>query len=96
MLGKTLLEVRDLARQMAEGRGHKIKRWNRARPLRYTGICATCQANLAVYSRMAEKGVWPDFRCGDGMIVARDRDYYWTGLDYNWAEGQALREVCVR
>ena len=96
MSGKTLLEIRDLAKKAAEERGHNIKRWNRGRPLRYTGVCATCRANLTVYSRIADEEIWPDFRCDNGMIVARDRHNYWTGRDYNWAEGQALRERCSR
>jgi hypothetical protein len=91
MPGKTLLELRDLAREMADARGHKIKRWNRGRALRFTDVCAACRANLVICSRMAKKGIWPDFTCGRGMIVARDRDCYWTGLDYNWAEGKAPR-----
>jgi hypothetical protein len=94
MSGKTLVEVRDLAKQMAERRGHKIKRWNRQRAFRYTAICEKCRATLSAYSQMVDRpGEWESCR-KNGMIVYRDREQYWTKLDYNWAQGTALTDYC--
>jgi hypothetical protein len=89
-----LVEVRDLAKREAERRGHKIKRWNRHRAYRYTAICENCGADLAAFSRVIDTIGWPDFKVDHGTMYARDRDRYWTGLDYNWAQGEALIKIC--
>jgi hypothetical protein len=94
MPGRTLLQVRDFAKQIAEQRGHKIKRWNSRRPFRYTAICSSCRANLVVYSQIADGMSLPELSCKRGLIVARDRDLYWTERDYNWARGSALTQQC--
>jgi hypothetical protein len=94
MLGMTLLQVRNLARRMAEKRGHRIKRWNSRHPLRYTAICDKCRAGVAVFSERADLGAWPNFT-DKGMIVARDRESYRSGRDYNWAQGERRRRRCV-
>ncbi|MFT4277369.1 MAG: hypothetical protein QM576_13530 [Rhodopseudomonas sp.] len=93
--GKTLLEVRDLAKRYAERRGHTIKRWNRRHGFRYTAICEKCRASLRAYSQVVDHpGQADSLDCFNGMLVARDRDRYWTGIDYNWADGQALSVSC--
>jgi len=95
MLVKTLLEVRNIAQRTAESRGHKIKRWNRRHGFRYTAVCSVCRARLVVYSRTIDGSPDPtENPAGGNLIVARDRDRYWTGLDFNWAEGNALKEAC--
>lgn len=94
MPGKTLVEVRDLARQSAEKRGHEIRRWNRQRAFRYTAVCEKCRATLNAFSRMIESPGMPETLNDGGMLVARDHDQYWTGLDYNWADGTALTSYC--
>ncbi|MBB1093875.1 hypothetical protein HUU61_21595 [Rhodopseudomonas palustris] len=95
MAGKTLIEVRDLAKLCAERRGHQIKRWNRQRAFRYTAICEKCRASLRAYSQAQDRpGQTESLDCSNGMLVARDRDLYWTGVDFNWADGQALMMSC--
>jgi hypothetical protein len=80
---------------MAEQRGHSIKRWNKGRLLRYTAVCEKCRATLAAFSRAEDRPGQPEAltESGDHLIV-RDRDRYWTELDYNCAEGTALQQRC--
>jgi hypothetical protein len=97
MSGKTLLQVRDRATELAEQRGHRIKRWNRLGADRYAAICTFCGARLSVYSRTSDiKTVIAadGFFEHGGLIIARDRDLYWTERDYNVAEGEALATLC--
>lgn len=94
MSGKTLIEVRDLAKGIAERRGHKIRRWNRSRH-HYTAICEKCRANLKVFSQAQNNpGLQERLDPAGNFLIARDRDQFWTELDYNIAEGSALRERC--
>jgi hypothetical protein len=92
--GKTLVEVCDLARQRAERRGHTIAQWDQQRTFRFTATCQACRAGVEVYSRALETPISAGFESIDGVIVVRDRDHYWTGLDYNWAAGEALLRSC--
>jgi hypothetical protein len=92
---KSLLEVKDLAKQKAIAKGHEIKRWSRSRPYRYTARCAKCGADLAVYSRCIDSPAELPFN-DHAMIRARDKELYWTKRDYNWAIGTMLSEVCGR
>lgn len=93
MLGKSLLEVRDLAKQKALARGHEIKRWNRSYHFRYTARCAKCGATLEVYSRCIEV---PDDQpfIDQEIIRARNKELSWTKLDYNFAVGTMLTQSC--
>lgn len=94
LIGMSLVEVRDLAKKTAEAKGHEIRRWNKKTHW-YTAICTKCRATLKVYRRAEdEPPSRPDLIQGDGFIIARDSRNYWTGLDFNRAEGSALQERC--
>jgi len=94
MLGKTLIEIRDLAKEMAERRGHTIKRWNRKRH-HYTAACEKCRASLRAYSRAEDApGRTEMLDLRGGTLIARSRERYWTEVDYNWADGTALSTYC--
>lgn len=94
MPGKTLIEVRDLAKQMAERRGHKIRRWNRKR-FHYTAICEKCRARIRAYSYADEEPGRAEVLNEKGnILVIRSSDRYWTERDFNLADGAALRDDC--
>lgn len=94
MPGKTLIEVRDLAKQMAERRGHRIRRWNRKRH-HYTASCEKCSASLRAYARAEdEPGQAEILDPSHGMLIVRSQERYWTELDYNRADGTALSTQC--
>jgi hypothetical protein len=86
MPGKTLLEVREIAAKRARDRGHQIKRWRRHKGYRYTTICSLCRAPLKVFSRVIDGEPSPI----GSPLVFQDRDLYFTGKDFNWAEGDAV------
>ncbi|MGP9814428.1 hypothetical protein ACTZWT_23190 [Rhodopseudomonas sp. NSM] len=96
MTGKTLKEMRDLAKRHAELGGHRIKRWNRQNGLLYyTAICEKCRAEVRVYSQAVDQPLEESLK-DDGKLIARDHDRYWTGHDYNFADGLALMKQCDR
>lgn len=96
MAGRTLVEIRDLAKQMAQRRGHQIRRWNRKR-LRYTASCSKCYASLRVYAHADEEPGRREVLDPNGeILVSRASERYWTERDFYLAEGTALTSSCYK
>jgi hypothetical protein len=92
MAGKALLEVRKLAADNASAKGHALKPWRRTHAFRYLSACKKCGARIEV--RSYTNGIKHEEVVGQSYIIARDRDLYWTEVDYNWATGDALTNFC--
>lgn len=93
MPGKSITEVKALAKKQAEARGHKIKRWN-GKSGRYTAVCEKCRAGLSAYPEAQNYPGLEESNGDNGIIIARSCDMYWTGLDFYFARGEALMIRC--